>query len=62
MGGVEEVEGINIIFYLGPEAVDAHSERGWFWLVCAFPEEARYRNTRGEAYIILYEGVCSVNV
>ena len=25
------------IVYLGPEAVDAHSERGWFWLVCAFP-------------------------
>ena len=23
---------------------------------------ARYRNTRGEAYVILYEGVCSVNV
>ena len=36
-GGREEVEDMNVIFYLGPEAVDAHSERGWFWLVCASP-------------------------
>ena len=34
---VGRVVGVNVIFYLGPEARDAHSEQGWFWLVCASP-------------------------
>ena len=47
------------IFYLGPEAVGAHSERGWFWLVCASPE-GRAIEIPEERLILYYMRICDV--